>query len=239
LPRYIGVFTELIDAGPDAPMRILRQTLSEVRWVAFVIGCKVKSRVRRVERLFRAPILPKNPDGKVLIHLGCGDINSSEFINVDCRPAPHIHYVRDVSDLSIFPDNYADLVYACHVLEHIHHNALKKTLWEWMRILKSDGILRLSVPNLDALVDIYEACGRDIDSIARPLMGGQDYPWNIHYSVFNFKYLSGLLVEVGFRSVRKWDPAQVDYHNFEDWASKLVEWKGKKYRVSLNIEAIK
>ena len=63
-------------------------------------------------------------------------------------------------------------------------------------------------------------CGNDIDSIAAPLMGGQDYAENIHYSVFNSKYLSRLLIEVGFRSVRKWDPQKVDYHNFEDWASR-------------------
>ena len=73
---------------------------------------------------------------------------------------------------------------------------MKEVLWEWRRILKPDGILRLSVPDFDALVNIYEACGRDIDSIAAPLMGGQDFAENIHYSVFNLKYFSCLLIEV-------------------------------------------
>lgn len=33
--------------------------------------------------------------------------------------------------------------------------------------------------------------------------------------------------------------AQVDYHKFDDWSSKTIERAGKKYRVSLNLEAVK
>ena len=217
----------------------MRNIAKELTWASFVVRRRVKSRVLGLKRLFIRPQLPQNPDGKILIHLGCGGIDSPEFINVDARPAPHVHYICNVTDLSIFPDNYADLVYACHLLEHIRRDQLRKTLWEWRRILKPNGILRLSVPDFDALLDIYRACQKDIDSITAPLMGGQDYAENIHYSVFNLKYLSRLLTELGFRSVRKWYPEQVDYHDFEDWASKTIEKGGKNYRVSLSIEAIK
>ena len=218
---------------------LFKRVIEELNWAGFAVRRRLKSRVLGLKRLFIRPQLPQNPDGKILIHLGCGDIASPEFINVDARPAPHVHYVRDVTDLSIFSDDYADLVYACHLLEHIHHRDLSKTLWEWRRILKPNGILRLSVPDFDALVNIYEKCGSNIDSIAIPLMGGQEYANNTHYSVFNLKYLSRLLKEDGFRSVKEWDPKQVDYHDFEDWASKTIERAGRKYRVSLNIEAIK
>jgi len=219
--------------------QLLKQLLSELSWARFVLVRKIKRKLLFGKRLLAKPKLPENADGKILIHLGCGDIASPEFINIDARPAPHVHYVRDVCDLSIFSDNCADLVYACHILEHIRHNNLKKTLWEWRRILKTGGILRLSVPDFDALLDIYKGCDNDIDSVLASLMGGQDYAENTHYSVFNLKYLSNLLSEVGFRSVQEWNPQQVDYHNFEDWASKTFEREGRKYRVSLNAEAIK
>jgi len=208
-------------------------------WTIFAVGRRLKSRALGLKRLFVRPQLPKNRDGKILIHLGCGDIASPEFINVDARSAPHVHYICDVTDLSILPDNYADLVYACHLLEHIRRDKLRKTLWEWRRILKPSGILRISVPDFDALLHIYEACGHEIDSIAKPLMGGQGYLGNFHHSVFNYGYLHSLFEEVGFQIIRAWDPKKVDYHDFDDYASYTIMANGDSYPVSLNIEAVK
>jgi predicted SAM-dependent methyltransferase len=220
-------------------MRVVRRVLSETKWAAFVTGRRLKSRLLFLKRCFITPKLPKNPNGKIFIHLGCADIASPEFINVDARPAPHVHYVRDVCDLSIFPDNHADLVYASHLLEHVRHNALRKTLWEWRRILKPGGILRLSVPDFDRILHIYESCSRDITSILGPLMGGQDYQYNIHYSVFNHSYLADKLREVGFEEVRQWDPESVPNHDFKDWANSDIIVNGRAFPVSLNVEAIK
>lgn len=220
-------------------MRLLRQILSEGGWAAFVIARRLKSRSLVLKRCFITPKLPKNPNGKVFIHLGCGDIASPEFINVDARPGPHVHYVRDVTDLSIFGDGFADLVYACHVLEHVRHTTLRKTLWEWRRILKPGGILRLSVPDFDKIVHIYESSARDINSMLAPLMGGQGYEHNAHYCVFNQKYLSEKLIKVGFKEVRQWDPDRVSNHDFQDWANSDIVIEGRAFPVSLNLEAIK
>ena len=145
-------------------MPLLKKIKEDLFWSGFVLHREIKSKLQFIKRALIKPQLPKNPDNKVYINLGCGDIASPEFINVDAYPAPHVHYVCNVTDLSIFPDNYADLVYVCHLLEHIRRNKMRKTLWEWKRVLKPDSILRLSVPDIDALIDIYEACGCDIDS---------------------------------------------------------------------------
>jgi len=219
--------------------KILKQFLSELTWASFVFKRKLKSRVLGLKRIFVRPQLPENRDGKIMIHLGCGDIASPEFINVDARPGPHIHYICDVRDLSIFTDDYADLVYACHVLEHIRHRALRKTLWEWRRIIKPGGVLRLSVPDFDKIVHIYESSDHDINSILGPLMGGQGYRYNIHCSVFNHNYLTDRLKEVGFSEVRKWDPNSVEYHDFQDWANSDILRNERAFPISLNLEAVK
>jgi predicted SAM-dependent methyltransferase len=220
-------------------MHVVQSIFAELRWAAFVTGRRVKSRLLRLKRLLVAPALPRNPDGKVLIHLGCGDIASPEFINVDARPAPHVHYVRDVTDLSVFPDNHADLIYACHVLEHVRHTAVKQTLWEWRRVLKPGGVLRLSVPDFDKIVHIYESCSRDLESILRPLMGGQEYPYNIHYCVFNRRYLSDKLKDASFVEIREWAAGSVSNHDFADWANSTISWNGAAFSISLNLEAVK
>jgi predicted SAM-dependent methyltransferase len=220
-------------------VHFLKTTVTELSWVLFVLARRTKSRLLVIKRMVVVPKLPKNANGKVFIHLGCGDIASPEFINVDARPGPHVHYICDVTDLSIFPDGYADLVYASHVLEHVRHNGLKKTLWEWRRILKPGGILRLSVPDFDKILHIYQSSARRIDSILGPLMGGQDHKYNVHYSVFNQEYLTDRLREAGFREIRQWDPDSVANHNFRDWANSDIVQNGRAFPVSLNLEAVK
>ncbi len=215
-----------------------REVYGYFKWFFYVIHRMVKSKLSIGKRLIVKPALPYNPDGKILIHLGCGAINSPEFINVDCRPASHIHYVCDARDLSIFPDNYADMIYACHILEHVCQSDVKKVLWEWKRVIRPNGVLRLSVPDFDKIIDVYNACSKDIKSIDGPLMGRYE-GYNMHLSVFNYSYLSDVLCDLSFTKVRRWNPKEVQYHNFEDWASRHLERNGKKYPVSLNIEAIK
>jgi predicted SAM-dependent methyltransferase len=219
-------------------MHWLEKAYRELSWAGLVLWRRVKRKALASRRFFLEPKLPRNSDGKVYIHLGCGAIAGPEFINVDICPAPHVHFVRDVSDLSVFPDRYADLVYACHLLEHLNPGSLRATLGEWRRVLKEGGLLRLSVPDFDKLVGAYEACGRNVESIAGPLLGGWG-PYKSHGMVFNARYLQQVLLEVGFTAVREWDPAHVKNHDFEDWASRHIRWDNTSFPVSLNLEGVR
>lgn len=189
------------------------------------------------ERIF---IRPKYPEiEKRLIHLGCGTINDPNFINVDSRYGRHIHHVTDVTHLDQFSDNFADLIYACHVLEHVGFRELENVLLEWKRVLKAGGKLRLSVPDFQKLLVIYYKNSCDINCIVPMLMGGQDYPENQHRSIFNRAYLESLLVNTGFTDIREWNPINIDHHGFEDWSSKTIDIGDKCYPISLNIESAK
>ncbi len=215
-----------------------KRFLYENAYPIFVIGQRIKRYIIGLKGLFIHPKLPTNQNGEVLIHLGCGSVNSPEFINVDARSAPHVHYVCDVTDLSIFQNDYADLVYACHVLEHIEATNLKKVLLEWKRVLKPCGTLRISVPDFDKLLYVYEACDRDSESIRMPLMGYRD-GYNAHCMIFNNNYLNRILRTLGFINIREWDPSRVDYHDFEDWASICIQRNNREFNISLNLEATK
>lgn len=202
-----------------------------------LIHRNMKLASQQIKRRLHPPALPKTD--KVYIHLGCGEINAPGFINVDVIPYSHVHYVQEVDDLSIFPNKYADLIYASHVLEHISHRKITEVLKEWYRVIKEGGVLRLSVPDFDKLIAIYSAEGEDIGAIIAPLMGGQDHTYNFHKTVFNENYLSEILLSAGFKEVRRWNPEEVKLHSFDDWASEPITYKGKKYPISLNIEAVK
>jgi len=183
---------------------------------------------------------PRHPDGKTLLHIGCGTINSPGFINIDARKYPHVHFVaKNLTSLPLFPGDVADLIYMCHVLEHVTRDQVGAVLSEMFRLLKPGGTLRLSVPDFDRLIEMYFASGRNIPSVSGALMGGQDYAYNFHYVVFNAEFLGDLLRSCGYRDIRTWDPEHCQYHDFQDWASRLYECDGKQYPISLNLEATK
>ncbi len=197
-------------------------------------------RLSFLRRRFVNPSHPVNPDGKVLLHIGCGRINSPEFINIDALPYAHVHVVTDnIAELSQFADASVDLVYMCHILEHIRMPRLAPVLQEMRRVLRAGGVLRLSVPDFDRLIDAYKAGGENLDVIRLSLMGGQDSDYNVHYSVFNRRGLSDLLGEAGFREVRPWDPRNCRYHDFKDKACKVISVGGQSFEISLNLEAVK
>jgi predicted SAM-dependent methyltransferase len=209
------------------------------RWIAWHVGRRIARRLSAMQRRFVTPPLPENPGGEVLIHLGCGEINAPGFINVDARPAAHVHYVVDVTDLSMFDDETADLVYACHVFEHFLPAKHREVLWEWRRILKPGGVLRLSVPDFDKLVGIYQACGSNVADIVDPLLGSTEDGYPAHRWLFNQRNLRDLMRDAGFEPVRTWSPDDVAHHDFEDWASKPLVRNGKDWPLSLNLEGVK
>jgi predicted SAM-dependent methyltransferase len=205
---------------------------------------RMHRRLRRelgfLRRRLTNPTLPQQRNGTLLVHIGCGDVSSPEFVNVDAQPYPHVHYVRnDITDLSMFTNASVDLVYMCHVLEHVHRKEIFDVLAEFKRVLKPGGVLRISVPDFDRLIAMYEDIGRDPEGVMAPLLGSHANEYDVHYWVFTERSLSGILFKAGFRAVRQWDPHQCDYHSFDDWASRVIEQDGKQFFVSLNLEAVR
>lgn len=198
-----------------------------MRKTLYALRRKLKLQLSCLKRQIVRPALPENSDGKVLIHIGCGTTNSPEFINIDARPLAHVHIATDnITSLRDFQTGTVDLVYMCHILEHIKRDNLKKVLSEMSRVLNVGGVLRLSVPDFDKLVEVYSASGKDMNAISRQLIGGQDHEYNIHYSVFNHRRLSELLKEVGFREIAPWDPGNCRRHDLTDRVSCKMKVNG-------------
>lgn len=193
----------------------------------------------KIYRLFRRPPLPENADGSVNLHLGCGSIDHPMFINIDAIPAKHVHYVQQIDRLDQFKDCSVDLIYACHCLEHFSHRDISRVLKEWHRVLKNGGILRLSVPDFDSMVNLYIASGHDIKYVLGPITGGQDYKYNYHKTIFNTKSLEELLYLADFSEVRLWQPGSDMMTTFKDWSSFCITFGDRSFPVSLNLDAVK
>lgn len=96
----------------------------------------------------------------VKLNLGCWQRYLPGFIHIDLCNLPHIDYKSSVDNLSMFDDEFIELIYASHVLEYFDRIEADKVLGEWHRVLKPGGILRLAVPDFEALIKVYETTWR-------------------------------------------------------------------------------
>jgi predicted SAM-dependent methyltransferase len=176
---------------------------------------------------------------EIKLHIGCGEKILPGYIHIDKKSYPHVDYVTDCSDLHMFDDNSVDLIYACHLLEHIERYNIDKVLREWFRVLKPGGVLRLSVPDFESLIEVYDKY-KDLELILGPLYGrGNEY--NKHYVTFDFRYLKKRLQIVGFDEVRRFSWQNTELKDYDDYSQSYIPHmdKEKGILISLNVEAVK
>jgi len=93
----------------------------------------------------------KNKD-KRFLEIGPGSKRIEGFETLNIVGGLNVDYVYDAAKPLPFKDNTFDLIYASHILEHIPWYQTEKVLREWLRILKTGGILEIWVP------DGYKIC---------------------------------------------------------------------------------
>jgi predicted SAM-dependent methyltransferase len=174
------------------------------------------------------------------LHLGCGKRHVPGFIHVDAVDYPHIDHVATIDNLPFIQDDSVDLIYTCHVLEHFKRRDVGRVLREWWRVLRPGGILRISVPDFAKLCEVYQRYQK-LDLVIGALFGRQDYLYNIHYNVFDFRTLSEALQGAGFTNVRHYNWRETEHAHVDDYSQAYVPHmdKEKGILISLNVECDK
>ncbi len=181
------------------------------------------------------------------LHLGCGKRYLKGYIHLDLSDYPHIDYKHDAKTLPMFKNNSVSLIYASHTLEYFDRIEAAQVLNEWFRVLKAGGILRLAVPNIEALIEIYLTY-KDLGLILGPLYGKMQSPGMetaiYHKTVYDYNSLSGLLKTAGFKDIRKWDWRTIftnELKDFDDYSQAYIPHmqKDSGILISLNMEGEK
>lgn len=177
------------------------------------------------------------------LHLGCGSKYIPGFIHVDSTHYRHLDYCLDVSNLSVFDDSSISLIYACHVLEHFGRHEYMSVLAEWYRVLAPGSVLRLSVPNFEAIVAMYQYRGLEdgLSGLVGLVSGGQRDATDFHKMIFDERLLTASLLRVGFSSVRSWDWRSTSHAHIDDYSQAYLPHldKSNGRLMSLNLEAVK
>lgn len=168
------------------------------------------------------------------LHVGCGLRRIPGFIHIDSRPLGGLDYITEAGQLAMFANDSVDLLYNCHVLEHISRPCIQPTLQEWWRVLKPGGLLRTAVPDLAVAWAIYTE-SQDLNLILGLLYGRQDYPENTHLMGFDWLTLKRHLEQAGFINVRRYDYQQTLHKDYDDYSQAYIQGK----LASLNVEADK
>ena len=120
---------------------------------------------------------------------------------------------------------------------------------EWKRVLKPNGTLRISVPNFESVVQIYLNNGKDI--FGEGILGLIYGRWPIknqnnqeqilyHKMIYDFKSLSNILTESGFKNIKKYNWKDVLPEGYDDYSRAYMPYKDESgLQMSLNIECIK
>jgi len=178
----------------------------------------------------------------VKLHLGCGKRDfGPDWISIDGATYPHIQS-HDITKLN-FEDNSVDLIYSSHVLEYFDRVEVLGVLNEWKRVLKSNGILRLAVPDFESMVKLYLNNGYQLESFLGPLYGKMpmDDMTIYHKTTYDFNSLKNVLELVGFGSVNRYDWRDTEHSEIDDHSQAYIPHMDKDNGtlISLNIECIK
>lgn len=183
--------------------------------------------------------------GRMNLHLGCGKRDIPGFINIEQADFPHIHYRTSIDYLPMFKNDTIDLIYCSHAFEYFDREQALQVLKEWCRILKPKGVLRLAVPNFDALITLYQETGQ-LKNILGPLFGRMKINVSesqviYHRTVYNYIDLKCLLESCGFIDVQTYDWRETIHKDYDDHSQAYYPHMDKENGVllSLNVEGTK
>lgn len=163
--------------------------------------------------------------GKQLLHVGCGHARKANCpgfqsdiwieIRLDVDPSVEPDIVGTILDMSGVPAESVDAVFSSHTLEHLYAHEVPLALREMRRVLKPDGFMLSTVPDLqsaarmiadDRLFDTaYESPAGAIApfDILYSYRGfvGRDRPYMAHHGGFTLTTLLAALKAAEFASI--------------------------------------
>ena len=146
--------------------------------------------------------------GTIRLNVQCQVQILEGYLNVD-HFLSHPNVVRMDPRRLEFPDNHVDEIY-CATLEHMPHPETLAVLQEWYRALKPGGLIQVSVPNIEWVLNYWLSLPETERWGPKYALafGVQRDVGQVHYTGFTSARLQQLLGALGFVDItteREWN----------------------------------
>ncbi|HVF09408.1 MAG TPA: methyltransferase domain-containing protein [Abditibacteriaceae bacterium] len=101
-----------------------------------------------------------------------------------------------------FAGESVDYIYTSHFVEHLYRSHAQKFFEESRRVLKKGGVLRISVPDLEYVVGLYNA-GRKEEAMDFCYYDAGTSEFTRHKYMYDFELMQRYLQEAGFSDIRR------------------------------------
>ena len=97
---------------------------------------------------------------KTVLHVGCGRLfldaelfNRREWkeVRLDIDPMVNPDIVSSMTEMNSVQDRSVDVVWSSHNLEHLFANEVILALQEFYRVLKTNGLVMITLPDIKAV----------------------------------------------------------------------------------------
>jgi predicted SAM-dependent methyltransferase len=200
------------------------------------------------------------------LHLGAGSSFNNGWLTSDLTPKiiGKTIYIDATKKLP-FKDDSFDYIYCEHMIEHISYEQAECMLKECSRVMNKGGKIRVSTPDLDRYLSLFDLNKTKIQEdflifMKSNWLGKFDNNENIPYHILNlnmhawghqyiycYSTLSEQLTKQGFVNLKRYDNDYSDTHSLQklEKHAYTLESRGVKDAVrmvnfeSMNIEAVK
>lgn len=182
---------------------------------------------------------------KSFLHVGCGPkrkghttvgFNTPEWneirLDIDASVSPDV--IGTMTDMTAIHSESVDAIYSSHNIEHLYPHEVPIACREFLRVLKPDGFLVLTCPDLQSICKLVAENGLTVEAYRSPagpiapidmlyghrqsLSKGNLYM--AHRCGFTQKVLAGTLKSCGFRIVGTMARGRAPYFDLFALASK-------------------
>jgi len=188
-----------------------------------------------IKRKIKTPKIVReinNSTGLVKLVIGAGNNPVDGWYNFDIRSRSSQVYYLDVTKKFPFFDESINLILCEHLIEHLSFDDGQRMLDEFYRILKSNGSIRVSTPDLARVVSLYGkedgVEGNYVQWISNfvpelRLNGRDAYQFVINNAFHNWGHqflydkplLKKCLEQSGFTEIRRYNYGESDCEHFK------------------------